>query len=65
MNTTEPTLVCPSCESDRVAVAAEDLWMANTMELYCHSVKPHDGDAKALCLDCRWEGMRQDLKERR
>lgn len=65
MSTTEPTLICPNCDSDRVATASEELWMVNTMERYCASVKPHDDDAKALCLDCRWEGMRQDLKEQR
>lgn len=52
------TLNCPECESERVALTAEQMWMANTGDHYCHSVKTQDFDAKAVCLDCRWDGVR-------
>jgi len=35
--------------------------MVNTGDHYCHSVKAHDDDAKARCLDCGWAGARSDL----
>ena len=54
-------LRCPDCKSDRVVVTAEQMIMANTGKLYCHSVKPHDTDSKAECLDCGWEGVRSQL----
>lgn len=57
-----PKLFCPECGSDKVTLTAEQMWMANTMEHYCHSVKPHDGDAKSSCLDCDWRGQHQHLK---
>jgi transcription elongation factor Elf1 len=57
----EPTLNCPECGSDQVTVTAEQMFMANTGDHYCHSVKTQDDDAKATCLDCRWEGERKDL----
>lgn len=53
---------CPECESEKIAVTAEQMWMVNTGDHYCHSVKPQDDDAKALCLDCRWEGERHQLQ---
>ena len=60
--TEDTPLHCPKCGSDRVAVTAEQMFMVNTGEHYCHSVKSQDSDAKATCLDCRWTGQRQDLK---
>ena len=54
-------LICPACGSDRVVVTAEQMFMVNTGEHYCHSVKTQDSDAKAKCLACHWEGTRQDL----
>jgi len=61
----DETLYCPSCGSDKVTVTAEQMFMANTGDHYCHSVKTQDGDAKSSCLapDCEWHGLRQDLKE--
>lgn len=56
-------LVCPKCGSTEVAVTAEQMFMANTGEHYCHSVKTQDHNAKACCLDCRWEGWRVHLME--
>lgn len=56
-------LTCPECGSEKVAVTAEQMFMANTGDHYCHSVKTQDSDAKADCLDCRWTGQRQHLKE--
>lgn len=55
------TLRCPKCGSDKVAVTAEQMFMVNTDEHYCHSVKTHDHNAKATCLDCRWTGERIEL----
>jgi transcription elongation factor Elf1 len=55
------TLVCPECQSERVAVTAEQMWMVNTGDHYCHSVKTHDSDAVVDCLDCSWQGMRHQL----
>lgn len=60
---TEPTLVCPECGTDQVIAYEVHAVMANTFEHYCHSVKPHDPDAKCRCLQCDWEGERKDLKE--
>lgn len=62
---TEPKLVCPECDSERCVVVAEQSFMVNTGEHFCHSVKTHDSDAKARCLDCYWAGQRQQLKEHR
>lgn len=55
----EEMLRCPNCKSDRVAVTSEQMFMANTGEYYCESVKIHDANAKADCLDCGWEGVRE------
>jgi transcription elongation factor Elf1 len=54
----EPKLTCPECGSEQVTVTAEQSFMANTGEHYCHSVKTHDDEAKARCLDCQWTGHR-------
>lgn len=54
-------LTCPQCRSEEVAVTAEQMFMVNSGDHYCHSVKPHDDDAKATCLACRWTGIRQGL----
>ena len=54
-------LVCPECGSDQVTVTAEQSFMVNTDEHYCHSVKTHDPDAKARCLSCQWQGERRAL----
>jgi len=59
----EPMLVCPECGSDRVTVAHVQKFMANTGEHWCHSVKTQDSDSESGCLDCGWNGMRQDLQE--
>lgn len=58
------TYVCPNCGSGDVAVTEETMFMVNTMEHYCHSVKAHDSDAKATCLDCQWRGRRDHLIKR-
>lgn len=60
----ESTLVCPACGSDRVTTEHHQMFMANTGEHYCHSIKTYDSDSPATCLDCRWTGLRQDLKEK-
>ena len=52
---------CPECGSDKVTVTAEQAFMVNTGEHYCHSVKTQDSDAKARCLACGWVGEHKDL----
>ena len=59
--TDEALLKCPKCGSLEVATAAEQMFMVNTGDHYCHSVKAHDDNAKATCLDCRWTGRRDQL----
>ena len=55
------SLVCPQCSSVDVVVAAEQLFMVNTGEHYCHSAKAHDLFTKAACIRCQWSGHRRDL----
>lgn len=59
----EPTLTCPECGSENITVSHEQMFMANTGEHYCHRIKTHDGNSRSTCLDCDWEGLRQDLVE--
>jgi hypothetical protein len=54
-------LTCPACKSGEVTVAHIQLFMANSGDHYCHSVKTQDSDSPALCLHCRWEGQRHQL----
>lgn len=61
----DTTLHCPNCDSENVAVTEETMWMVNTMEHCCHSVKAHDFDAKVTCIACRWEGERRYLIKRK
>ena len=63
--TTDTTIICPECKSEEVAVTAEQMFMVNTGDHYCHSVKTQDSNAQATCLTCRWVGKRKDLKERK
>lgn len=56
------SLTCPNCGSEEVTVTAEQSFMVNSGEHYCHSVKTHDPDAKSNCLACGWAGQRQELK---
>jgi predicted RNA-binding Zn-ribbon protein involved in translation (DUF1610 family) len=58
----EPKLVCPDCGTDQVVVVAEQSFMVNTGEHYCHSMKTQDSDATSRCLECGWAGQRQNLK---
>ena len=46
---TEPVLTCPECGSDRVTTEHHQMFMVNTSEHYCHSVKTHDADSPAIC----------------
>ena len=55
---------CPECDSLKVTVTAEQKFMVNSGEHYCHSVKTQDHNAKTTCLDCNWIGTRQQLKEK-
>jgi len=63
MTTSADKLACPDCSSNRIAVTEETMFMVNTGEHYCHSVKAHDTDAKVLCLYCRWTGQRGQLEQ--
>ena len=56
-------LACPECESeDEVLVYSEQSFYVNTGEFFCESVKIHDADSKAYCLNCNWFGKRAGLK---
>lgn len=52
---------CPECHGENVTTTAEESFMANTDEHYCHSVKSYDADAKANCIDCQWQGRRDQF----
>lgn len=52
---------CPECGTDKVVVYEETAYMANGLDLFCHSVKARDINAKAACLDCEWCGTREYL----
>jgi len=54
---------CPDCGSDQVTSAHVQMFMVNTRDHYCHSVKTHDPDSRSYCVDCEWEGVRSDLLE--
>ncbi len=57
------TLTCPECGSKDVTVAHIQVFMANTGDHYCHSIKTQDADSPSQCLHCEWEGERQQLLE--
>lgn len=59
----DEVLTCPECGSVKVTVTAEQMFMVNTGEHWCHSVKTQDSDAKAGCLDCGWKGTRDQLRK--
>jgi len=59
----EKLLKCPKCGGHEVTLAHEQLFMANSGAHYCHSVKIHDSNAKAGCLECQWHGHRNQLIE--
>lgn len=52
---------CPDCYSKNVVTTYEQLVDANTFDHWCHSIKPYDHDSPAICLDCNWNGVRNDL----
>jgi hypothetical protein len=60
MNTEQP-LTCPECGSAEVTVEHHQMFMANTLDHYCHSVKTQDADSPSTCLECEWKGLRKDL----
>jgi len=55
------TLECPKCGSEEVTTEHHQMFMVNTDESYCHSMKTYDSDSTATCLDCNWTGERKDL----
>ena len=57
----EPAYTCPNCNSDQVTTEHIQMFMVNTGEHYCHSMKTHDDDSPATCLNCGWVGKRVDL----
>lgn len=57
----EVTLHCPECGSPDVTLTHEQMFMANSCEHYCHSVKIQDPESRSTCLTCRWEGTRANL----
>jgi len=40
------------------------MFMVNTGEHYCHSMKTQDADSPATCLSCPWMGVRNQLEEK-
>ena len=54
-------LTCPECGSEQVTTEHHQMFYANTGEHYCHSMKTHDDNSPATCLDCDWKGVRSDL----
>jgi hypothetical protein len=54
-------LRCPECDSDQVTVSHLQRFMANTGDHYCHSIKTHDVNSDATCLNCGWIGRRHQL----
>lgn len=52
---------CPECGADKVVVYGKTAYMANGLDLFCHSVKAHDINAEAACLECEWHGTRDQL----
>ena len=56
-------LLCPECGSENVTTAHVQSFMVNTGEHYCHSVKTHDENSPAHCIDCEWRGERRNLLE--
>jgi hypothetical protein len=55
------TLNCPECSSTEVTLTHEQMFMANSHEHYCHSVKVQDTNSQSSCLDCGWVGVRRQL----
>lgn len=55
-------LLCPECGSSKILGHEETAWWLSTMEHWCQTIKMND-DAKALCTECEWVGMRSDLVE--
>ena len=60
--TNDQKLVCPECGSDQVTTEHHQMFMVNTGEHYCHSMKTHDAESPAACLECLWAGQRHQLK---
>jgi len=52
---------CPDCGSSEVTTEHHQMFMVNSGDHYCHSMKTHDSDSPAKCLDCEWRGQRSDL----
>ena len=63
--TKEPVFVCPECDSDKVTTEHRQMFMVNSGDHHCHSMKTQDSDSPATCLDCGWKGQRQQLKEQK
>ena len=61
--TSDPTYHCPECGRTKVTTEHHQMFMVNGGEHYCHSMKTLDSDSPATCLDCRWTGRRDQLKE--
>lgn len=60
---TQTLFICPECGSTEVATEHHQMFMVNSGDHYCHSMKTQDSGSPATCLDCRWTGERKDLIE--
>ena len=54
---------CPECSSTELTVSEEQMFMLNTLDHYCHSIKAGDYNAKVNCLHCGWSGQRFELTD--
>lgn len=55
-------LICPKCDTEDILVYSVTSYEVNkNMEYFCETVKPHDSDAPARCMQCQWEGIRNQL----
>ena len=59
----EEILACPACgETEQLTTTFSQMWLVNSGDHYCTSMKTHDADSPAACLECGWKGERKDLK---
>ena len=55
--------ICPECGSEEVTSEYHQMFMVNSGEHYCHSMKTHDSDSPSSCLACGWGGKLWELVE--
>lgn len=53
--------LCPNCYSDKVYTQHHQSFMLNSGEHYVHAMKTHDTNSPAGCIECKWNGIKEDL----